>query len=109
MVCVNRRDYPGTTLYTPAELKALSEMDEEGHAAILEARGIELAAFLDALIDTLSLPGLTPDGKEGGLALMGWSMGNMFTLSTIASVSSLEPQIQTRLQSYLRKLIMFGE
>ena len=107
MVCVNRRDYPGTTLYTPAELNAIRDGNE--HGSFFVARGVELAAFLDGLIDALSLPGHTSDGKEGGLALMGWSMGNMFTLSTIASVSSLQPQTRTRLQLYLRKFIMFGE
>ena len=109
MVCLNRRDYDGTTLYSPAELKVLSQGDESDHALFLEARGVEIASFLDGLIDALSLPGPTDDGKEGGLALMGWSMGNIFTLSTVASVSLLQPQVQTRLQSYLRKLIMFGK
>ena len=109
MVCLNRRDYDGTTLYSPAELKVLSQGDESDHALFLETRGVEIASFLDGLIDALSLPGPTDDGKEGGLALMGWSMGNIFTLSTVASVSLLQPQVQTRLQSYLRKLIMFGK
>lgn len=105
MVCLNRRDYPGTTLYSSFELKALSE----GDANELEARGVELALFLDALIDILSLPGPSVEGNEGGLAIMGWSMGNLFTLAMVASVSSLQSQVQTRLQSYLRKLIVFGK
>jgi hypothetical protein len=105
MVCLNRRDYPGSTAYSPSELKALSEVDADE----LLARGAELALFLDGLIDTLSLPGPTTDGNEGGLGLMGWSLGNVFTLSTMASVSSLQSQIRTRLRSYMRRLIVFGE
>ncbi|KAF8508156.1 hypothetical protein JB92DRAFT_3145111 [Gautieria morchelliformis] len=103
MVCLNRRDYPGSTPYSPCELKALSEGVEDE----LLARGEELALFLDGLIDTLSLPGPTADGNEGGLGLMGWSLGNVFTLSAMASMSSVQPQVQSRLQSYMRSLILF--
>jgi ABC-type Co2+ transport system permease subunit len=105
MVCLNRRDYPGSTAYTHAELKTLSE----GDADELQARGVELAHVLVALIDTLSLPMPTADGKEGGLGLMGWSLGNLFTVGAIASVSALQPQVQFQLKSYLRKLILLGE
>jgi pimeloyl-ACP methyl ester carboxylesterase len=105
MVCLNRRDYPGSTAYTDAELKALSE----GDADVLESRGVELAYVLVDLVDALSLPMPTVDGNEGGLGLMGWSMGNLFTLGAIASVSALQPRVQLELQSYLRKLIVFGE
>ena len=94
--CLNRRDYPGTTFYGSVKLKTLSEGDANDHTAFFKARGVELAIFFDGLIDSLSLPGPTADGKEGGPALMGWSLGNLFTLGTVASASS-QPQVQNRI------------
>ena len=108
MVCINRRDYPGSTLYTTEELKAISDGSEKERAAFLTARGVEIALCLESLIDTLGLPERTADGTEGGLALMGWSIGNVFTVCTIASVASFPPHVQTRLQLYLCRLILFG-
>lgn len=105
VVSLNRRGYPGTTPYSPAELKTLSEGGVEG----LKACGVELALFLDGLIDNLSLPAPSIKENEGGLAIMGWSLGNVIPLSTVASVSALKPQVQTQLQSYLRRLIVFGK
>jgi len=106
IVCLNRRDYAPTTLYSPSELKVLSEGTETERVVFLQSRGIELAQFLNRLIDELSLPAPTAEGNDGGLALLGWSLGNTATLATIASASCLSTEVQQRLQLYLRRLIL---
>ena len=109
VVCINRRDYPGSTLCTTDELKVIYDRSDEERAAFLNARGVEIALFLDSLIDVLGLPAPTEDGTNGGLELMGWSMGTMFVMCTAASIPSFPPHVQTRLQLYVRRMILFGK
>lgn len=109
LICLNRRDYAGTTLYSPGELEVLSSGSKTDRAAFLAARGLEIALVLDRLIDELSLPPPTADSKDGGLALMGWSSGNVEALAAIAGFPSFPPNVQRRLQLYLRRYIMHGE
>ncbi|KAF8589583.1 hypothetical protein K439DRAFT_1521297 [Ramaria rubella] len=102
LICVNRRDYAETTLFSSSELKILSEGDETERAAFVEQRGVEFALFLNQLIDELSLPPPTTDGKDGGIALMGWSLGNVVALAIVASISSFPGTVKARLQKYVR-------
>jgi len=106
LVCLNRRDYAGTTLYRSAELKVLSEGGEEEHALFLAHRGEEISLFLDRLVEVHSLPSPSDDRSEGGLALMGWSLGNVEPISSFATASSLPTKVQDRLKIYLRRLIL---
>jgi hypothetical protein len=108
MVCINRRDYLGSTLYSPSELKLVTDGSADECEAFLTGRGVEIGLFLDGLIDALGLPEPTPDGKEGGFGLMGWSLGNLFTLCSISAVSSLPSASRARLQKYMRRMIVFG-
>lgn len=58
--------------------------------------------LLDGLIGTLQLP------EKGGVALVGWSMGNIFTLSMLASVHTLPAPVRRRLSLYVKRAIMWG-
>ena len=83
LVLINCRDYPGSTLYSAAELEALSSKDPEKQALSLQARGREFTEFIRRFVESENIPPLvkTPDGSSvsGGFSLFGWSSGNCQT------------------------------
>ncbi|OBZ66589.1 hypothetical protein A0H81_13449 [Grifola frondosa] len=110
-VCVNLRDYPGSTPYSPKELALLHSSEKDDQAAFIRAQGIELGAFLAWFIDTQNIPRLsTSSGKEhqtGGIAMLGWSSGNCITLSFLAHANKLPEKHRLLLDGYLRSFIIF--
>ncbi|KAF8523962.1 hypothetical protein BU17DRAFT_43319, partial [Hysterangium stoloniferum] len=107
IIAVNRRDYPGSTLFSPAELDQLNNGEETGHASFLQARGVEMALFVTALIETLNLPKPSDDHTNGGIALMGWSLGNILPILIMSSIALLPVEMKTRLQLYVRRTILY--
>jgi len=81
-----------------------SEADRDAQIA---ARGHEIASFVDAFIQKFKLPPLSDDGKIGGVALLGWSVGGAFPVAAVASSSTLPTDVQARLSSYVRSLIVY--
>ncbi len=71
LVILNRRDYAGSTKYTDEELAEL----REGKTEFLQRLGSESAYFLAWFIKTNDIPKIGADGKSGGLATIGWSLG----------------------------------
>ena len=61
-----------------------------------------MALFLDGIIQTLCLP------KAGGLTVVGWSLGNTFTLALRACIGDLPADTRERLKSYARSFILWG-
>lgn len=61
-----------------------------------------MALFVDGLIQSLSLP------KKGGVAIAGWSLGNLFTIAMRASIDDLPDNTKQRLKAYTRGFIIFG-
>ena len=108
LIAINRRDYAPTTLFDETELKELSSNDPALRENFLHNRGIELCLFTDHIIDELSLPPSTDDGSNGGVAWMGWSLGNANPIAAVVAGMSLPDKIKDRLQNYLRKLIIYG-
>ncbi|KAJ6579633.1 Alpha/Beta hydrolase protein [Mycena vulgaris] len=100
IISVNRRCYPGSSGYSVEELAAFVEGTEAQRASLLEQQGRDLALFLDGLIKELSLP------QDGGIALIGWSMGTIFLLSLIASVETLPVPTQDRLSSFVHTVVL---
>ena len=107
-VAITRRDYNGSTPYTAAEIQVISSGADSQKAQFLQNRGQEIATFIATFMQRNSLPPLSPDGRSGGIALLGWSLGNSFTLATVANVLSYSPVEQNLLASNLRGLIMQG-
>lgn len=115
LVLLNMRDYPGSTLYTPAEL---AELRDAPHAA-LRARGNEVATFLAWYVAHARIPPIaaTPEpehaegGEEsgaGGLAVVAWSAGNCYAIPMIAHAGSLPHETRALLDRYLRSFVAFG-
>ncbi|KAJ7916277.1 hypothetical protein B0H13DRAFT_2323552 [Mycena leptocephala] len=85
IISVNRREYPGSSPYSPEELAAFMEGTDSVRASLLEQQGRDLAMFLDGLIKELCIP------QTGGVALIGWSMGTLFLLALISLLRRCPP------------------
>jgi hypothetical protein len=115
LVVINRRDYPGSTALTEDELGVFSDTSESPEqnvrrADFTRARGLELITFMDLFIQKHNLPPISEvNGKKtGGVALLGWSLGNASTMPAIAEIANVSESTKVRLNAYLRTLIMLG-
>ncbi|KAK1216475.1 hypothetical protein PQX77_020892 [Marasmius sp. AFHP31] len=98
LVAVQRRPFPGSTPFTPEELQITltgGSSDEE-RAAYAEARGHELANFIDRLIQKFQLPAISANG-QGGSVVWGWSISALLPVWAIGNAKTLPADVQTRL------------
>ncbi|KAF8074541.1 hypothetical protein FPV67DRAFT_1559307 [Lyophyllum atratum] len=107
-VAPNRRPFPGSTEFSPEELDVVMNggTDEQRNAQI-QARGHEMATFINNFIQKFDLPPISEDGKTGGIILLGWSVGAAFALATISASHTLPGEIRGRLSSYIRSLVLY--
>ncbi|KAI0666397.1 hypothetical protein C8Q78DRAFT_984275 [Trametes maxima] len=106
-VSINRRDYPGSTPLTVEDNRVLSSGSEDEKELFLRARGIEVANFIDRFIEEKQLPPPLEGGRDGGVVLIGWSLGCAFVFSALANVDALPGAVKSRLTAYLRAFIMY--
>ncbi|KAJ4470894.1 hypothetical protein J3R30DRAFT_3300017 [Lentinula aciculospora] len=99
MLAINRREYPNSTPYTDAEICILARGSDEERSRLLLNEGTILALLLDGLIQLLALP--------PNIVIVGWSLGNTFALSMLASITSLTPSVRNRLGGSVKKTIMW--
>ena len=95
VICVSRRKYEGSTPYSVDELKTIHHVSEAERADLLHNEGILIALFVDELIQSLSLP------KKGGVTVVGWSLGNLYTIAMRASINDLPDNSKQRLKEYM--------
>ncbi|TDL18969.1 hypothetical protein BD410DRAFT_792562 [Rickenella mellea] len=114
IVAPNRRDYAPSTIYTSEELSALNSNSSGLIAGHLRARGEEMVRFLAYVIRELCVPQVSDGGKAGGLALLGWSAGNMTTVAALAILSDIQESEDEEMRgtvemvkSYLRTFIIY--
>ncbi|KAJ7592218.1 Alpha/Beta hydrolase protein [Mycena floridula] len=105
LVSINRRLYKGSTPLTEAEAMILITSSGEEKADFINTRGLEIATFVDSFIQSAQLPPVSSDGK-GGVALLGWSAGNLGAVGAIANIDKLPMAAQERFKTHLRALIM---
>ncbi|KAG6886860.1 hypothetical protein C0992_001969 [Termitomyces sp. T32_za158] len=107
-VALNRRHYPGSTEYSSEELGiVMSGGTEEQKDAELQARGVEIATFIDNLILKNNLSPMAQDNKDGGIILLGWSIGSAHALATIASAHALPSETRARLGAHIKSVIIY--
>jgi len=82
-------------------LKIIHHGSEAERTNLLNDEGIYIALFVDELIQSLSLP------KKGGVTVVGWSLGNLFTIAMRASINDVSVTTKQRLKAYTRGFIMF--
>lgn len=99
IICPNRRDYPGTTPFSPAELKILSSGTEEERTKFMEQMGLDFASFVYALIKQCDLP------KD--ITISGWSLGNIVLTSLISNVNIFSDDIRETLLSSIKGVLMW--
>ncbi|OSC96865.1 hypothetical protein PYCCODRAFT_1399794 [Trametes coccinea BRFM310] len=112
LLLVNRRDYPGAEPYTPEEKANLAriasapdspETKEEAKAAMRD-RGRELYDFLLDYVQREDIP--RANGNEGGIIVLGWSMGSVWISALLAIVSQI-PEGSVQLSKYVRRAILY--
>ncbi|KAF9484137.1 alpha/beta-hydrolase [Pholiota conissans] len=101
IISVARRGYLSSTPYTPDEKEVLYNGSVEQQSIFLHSQGVLLALFVDAVIQKYSI------SEAGGIAILGWSMGNIFAMAMLAAVHTLPPDVKERLQRHLRSYICF--
>ncbi|KAJ7166068.1 Alpha/Beta hydrolase protein [Mycena filopes] len=99
IICVNRREYPGSSPYSIEDLAVFAQGSDAQRAVLLDRQGRDLAMFLDALIE-LKVP------SSGGIALVGWSVGTIYLLAVIASLEALPGATRERLSTHVRSVIL---
>ncbi|KZV83482.1 alpha/beta-hydrolase [Exidia glandulosa HHB12029] len=87
IVCINRQGFPGSSLYAEEDAHALQSPDatEDDRDTVLRRLGSHLARAVEQLTEELALP------QDGARAILGWSLGNVFSL---ALFNSLEAKAQ---------------
>ncbi|KAH8111923.1 Alpha/Beta hydrolase protein [Phellopilus nigrolimitatus] len=107
LVLVNRRDYPGSSPYTASDLAQIGVVDAATHEEFLRARGAELPTFIRCFVEREKVPQASPDGKHGGVVLMGWSSGSIYTLSLLSNADTIPAETREAITPFLRSLIIF--
>ena len=108
IVAINRRDYPHSSPFSPAELETMATGSDADKATFLSSGGLEIMTFIDEFIQQYDLPPISGDGQTGGVALAGWSLGNIVNCAAISSAERLSSDVKFRLAKYLRALILQG-
>ncbi|OCH91229.1 hypothetical protein OBBRIDRAFT_775554 [Obba rivulosa] len=108
IVAVNKRDYAGSTPFTPQEQDALRGPVEE-QRAVLEAMGLQLAHFIAWFIRKENIPPVSESSgmRTGGFALVGWSAGNMDTISLLANADKLSQATRELFETYFRTFVVY--
>lgn len=104
IICINRRGYPGTTPYTAEESRIITSGSTAERNRFLIEQGLNLATLVDQIIKQCSLP------KERGVAIVGWSMGNIFLLALVAAIANehMDKELRKSLQYHVGGIILWG-
>jgi len=112
LILVNRRDYPGSTPFSDAELAELGSSDLETRAKALAQQGLDIGLFLAWLIREENIPPVVVDrdGKQqGGIALVAWSLAHTPLAGLLAHADALPADALRILDPCLRAYCIFGE
>ncbi|HEV7736417.1 MAG TPA: hypothetical protein VGO47_03465, partial [Chlamydiales bacterium] len=128
LVLLNRRGYAGSTPFSPEDVAPFAESLEsdtgteptlsrsprviaELYTSFLQQRGAEIARFLQKFIEIEKIsPTLAAEGGRaiGGISLMGYSLGNILSMSMLALANTYDPALIKQLEPYLRKVVIYG-
>ncbi|KIM92126.1 hypothetical protein PILCRDRAFT_57414 [Piloderma croceum F 1598] len=104
LVVLNRREYSGSSKYTDAEIDDLVS----GRKSFFEQLALEVTHFLLWFVQTYNIPRISNNGKSGGLAIMGWSIGSITSLAVLGQPEVIPEASYRTLEHYLREMILFG-
>ncbi|KAH9945638.1 hypothetical protein B0H21DRAFT_693977 [Amylocystis lapponica] len=112
LVAVNLRDNAKSTPFSASEIDIIHSGNLASQTALVQARGIEFAVFLEWFIKQNNIPRLSVslgDTREvisGGVAVLGWSSGNAVLLSFLSHSDKLSNESREFLDGHLRTYIM---
>ncbi|KAF8509067.1 Alpha/Beta hydrolase protein [Hysterangium stoloniferum] len=107
IVAITRRDYPGSTPSSQNELDVITQGGADDMIRFLGDRAKEIAVFMDKFIQEQAIPKPSADGKLGGVALCGWSLGSLQGLAFMALAADFPPDVVGRLKHYLKTYIIY--
>ncbi|KAF7351525.1 Aminodeoxychorismate synthase [Mycena sanguinolenta] len=93
VILLNRRDYPGSTKYTDAELEDL----KAGRRIFQDRLAIQLAWFLEHFIDHENTPKLSADRN----------FGNATALSLFSNPDAIPKPLYQTIEPYLMSLVLY--
>ncbi|KDQ08362.1 hypothetical protein BOTBODRAFT_118795 [Botryobasidium botryosum FD-172 SS1] len=96
-----RREFPGSTKYSDSEIDDL----HNGRKVFIDRLCVQMAEFMKQLVDS-GIPKISSDGKNGGIAIMGWSMGSATAMSLFSDVSLIPAPLYEELQLYVKDLVL---
>lgn len=102
LIVPNRRLYPGSTPYTPAEIAALqpdAPIGTLGFVGVLEQQGVYLLEFVHNMITEHELK---------RVAVTGWSLGSLFLMPTVGAIKRVSEDVRERLRGSVKALISWG-
>lgn len=73
----------------------------------MERTAVEVGNFLAWFIEKNQIPRITSDGKSGGLAVGGWSIGSATPLSLFGHPEAVPKELYAKLEPYFRLLIFY--
>lgn len=92
---------------TEEELRQFDGPDDRAHEAFFNSRAQELAKFLADFAVKKNLPKACAGRAAGGIAVMGWSAGNAYTLCLLSHASAVKDETREQLEPFLRSVIIF--
>jgi hypothetical protein len=106
LVCLNMRDYPGSSSFSLEELSAFSTSPRE---AIREL-GHQLALFMAYFVRRYEIPEIKQHREKStaGIVLLTWSFSNLLHLALLAHAYTLPKETKKLLEKYWRRSVMYG-
>lgn len=105
-VGINRRCFAESTSYSEEDLKTIAQGTIEEKTASGAALFEEIALFVVTFIQQNNIPSISTNGRNGGVAIFGWSFGGVFPLGIVAYSKKFHAETQSYLRSHLRALIL---
>lgn len=102
---MQRRDYVGSSNYTDAELRDLYN----GESAHLDRLTITLGHLIQHLIQTHDLPEPNEERTEGGIVVLGWSIGSATAITLLADSRLFGRDQYDLLRRYITRLVFYGK
>ncbi|PPQ67321.1 hypothetical protein CVT25_005905 [Psilocybe cyanescens] len=102
-IAFQRRGYQGSTEYTDSEL----DDQYNGRKSCGDRLALELAYFCQHVAEEHHIPLKSKDGKSGGIAILGWSMGAVSAMSIFSDSTNLPSDIHDNLAKYIRNLVLY--
>jgi pimeloyl-ACP methyl ester carboxylesterase len=105
LFAVQRRGYSGSSNYSENELADL----QSGNCAFLDRLTVLLGHLIYHLIKKYDLPKPNAERTEGGVALLGWSIGCATSIPFLSDMNVFEPEQYELLRRYIIKLVLYGQ